>query len=489
MAVLSSVDYVESDVGRSESDDSPDYRVISQLADLNLDIDLSGLQKNQSPQWSSSLSNLVGNLTSVVRQTKDCASGILTALPKISALANQSDQSSILMQEIDAELKGLTAAIETNSRLTRQLADVVQAVGRNTDSGNSAVADVVTAMDNISQHSSQIGEFTDIIDQLAFQTNLLALNAAVEAARAGDQGRGFAVVATEVRTLAQRSADAAKEISDYVGRSVDSVAEGRQSVSNAQSSMVKIGESVSTLEELIQSVSDTTLSQETCLDDVHNTVEKLGVFGQKNERMSKEVLGISDELNYDAGYLMETVKMFSITGDEFTHPFHRAMAQEACSAARTIGRLFEWGIENGQVSADDLFNPTYTAINGTDPQKHNTGFDAFCDRHLPEIQEPIFELDAGIAFAMAADCNGYVPTHVRAHCQPLTGDYSTDLVGNRTKRIFSDHVGRTVGRHQRDYMLQVHRRDTGEIMFDMSAPIYVNGTHFGGFRIGYKLPG
>lgn len=92
-----------------------------------------------------------------------------------------------------------------------------------------------------------------------------------------------------------------------------------------------------------------------------------------------------------------------------------------------------------------------------------------------------------IVFAIAANPDGDVPTHDDRFCQPLTGDPARDLVGNRTKRIFGDRVGRSVGAHVDPYRLQVYRRDTGQIMFDLSVPVFVDGRHWGGFRIGYTL--
>jgi len=89
-------------------------------------------------------------------------------------------------------------------------------------------------------------------------------------------------------------------------------------------------------------------------------------------------------------------------------------------------------------------------------------------------------------YAGGVDVNGYFPTHNNKFCQPLTGDYDTDVAGNRTKRIFTDRTGRRCGSHEEPFLLQTYKRDTGEVMHDVSAPIYVAGKHWGGFRIGYK---
>ncbi|HET6397155.1 MAG TPA: methyl-accepting chemotaxis protein, partial [Pseudoxanthomonas sp.] len=129
----------------------------------------------------------------------------------------------------------------------------------------------------------------------------------------------------------------------------------------------------------------------------------------------------------------------------------------------------------------------YEPIPGVDPPKYRTAFDALCDELLPPLQEPVAAAHPWIVFAICANPDGYVPTHNLRFSQPLTGDRARDLVGNRTKRIFADRVGRSVGAHTDPYRLQVYRRDTGHIIFDLSVPVYVDGRHWGGFRVGYTL--
>lgn len=430
---------------------------------------------------------MISNLNAVIKQTNDCADNIREALPRIGELAQQSDQHSSLMASVTHQFEELSSAIARNSELSNELAHLVQTVGSATDVGKSAMGDVVSSMDTISEHSEKISQFTEIIDQIAFQTNLLALNAAVEAARAGEQGRGFAVVATEVRALAKRSADAASEITDYIGQSEKSIVKGRESVTNANASMEKIDASVTTLSDVVQTVSDTTASQEDRLQGVHGSLSELNDFGSHYESMSEEVLKVSSAISDDTNYLTETVKTFKLSDSEFTHPFHRHVSELAAQAAKKVGQELTQAIRSGQLSEDALREPSYNKIANTRPEKYNTGFDSFCDRALPAIQEEILSSDPAIAYAITADYNGYVPTHNNIYCQPLTGNSKVDIVGNRTKRLFGDHVGRSVGRHTKDYMLQVYRRDTGAIMFDMSVPIYIDGWHFGGFRIGYII--
>ncbi len=472
---------------KSNTAPSPALIALQKVADCDLDVDAASLQAIPSAQMRSSVSTMIGNLNAVVRQTTDCADSIMAALPRIGELAQQGDQHSTLMQQVTSQFQDLAEAITRNSELSQELAKLVATVDAATNTGKSAMGEVVSSMDTISDHSEKISQFTEIIDQIAFQTNLLALNAAVEAARAGEQGRGFAVVATEVRALAKRSADAASQITGYIGQSEASIVKGRESVSNANNSMEEIHNNVAALSDVVQTVSDTTSSQEDRLTGVQHSLGDLSEFGAQYENMSEEVLRVSQAISDDTNYLTSTVKTFKLTQSEFTHPFHRHICELASQAAEQIGEALSKAVRSGEITEASLQQPQYSAIANTDPEKFHTGFDALCDRLLPSIQEPLLASDAAITYAITADINGYVPTHNNVYCQALTGDTKTDIVGNRSKRIFSDHVGRTVGKHTKKYMLQVYRRDTGAIMFDMSVPIYVGDFHFGGFRIGYLI--
>ncbi|MCW8944834.1 MAG: methyl-accepting chemotaxis protein, partial [Sedimenticola sp.] len=123
---------------------------------------------------------------------------------------------------------------------------------------------------------------------------------------------------------------------------------------------------------------------------------------------------------------------------------------------------------------------------GSNPQKFKTQFDDFTDANLPAIQEPILTRHEFMAYAGAVDNNGYFPTHNKRYSQPITGDYDKDLLTNRTKRIFNDRTGARCGTNTKPFLLQTYKRDTGEVMHDMTVPIYVAGRHWGGFRIGYQ---
>lgn len=463
------------------------HRIIQELADCDLNAASVSVGSLTDATTKNSVESMVSNITTVLAQALETSQTILDALPRITALANQSDTFNGLMERISEQYRELTETITRNTENSRELKDTATVAGQDAAEGREAVQKVVSVMQDISEHSAQIDNFTEVIDQIAFQTNLLALNASVEAARAGEQGRGFAVVASEVRSLAQRSAEAAKEIRGNVSNSAKSVSSGMAAVEHAKTSMDRITNRVDVFKELVQRVSDTSDFQNTKLDQVDRTIGQLIEFGEKNAEMSDEVGHIAREMSYAADYMTKTMTTFRLPPSSSQHPLHKQMSRLAQEGAQQIGHLMQAGIKNGHIKESDLFDVQYEPIPSTDPKKYHTGFDRFCDQNLPQIQERILAENADVIFAIMADANGYVPTHNQQFCQALTGNKATDMASNRTKRIFDDHVGRTVGKHTKSYMLQIYRRDTGELMFDVSAPVQVNGKHFGGFRIGYKL--
>ena len=162
------------------------------------------------------------------------------------------------------------------------------------------------------------------------------------------------------------------------------------------------------------------------------------------------------------------------------------MAEQVQKAAKVVGQLFETSIVDGAISEPELFDFNYQPIADVHPAKYTTSFDQFTDKVLPNIQEPLLQQFTDMIYAGAVDINGYFPTHNKRFSQPLTGDPDKDMAGNRTKRIFDDPTGKRCGSHQDKFLLQTYKRDTGEIMHDVSAPIFINGKHWGGFRIGFR---
>lgn len=154
--------------------------------------------------------------------------------------------------------------------------------------------------------------------------------------------------------------------------------------------------------------------------------------------------------------------------------------------AKMIGQIMEEAIDNGVFSVKDAFDTEYELIGNFEPPKYHTKYDFYLDKAILGLQDE-FLLDNSIIFAVAVDKNGYLPTHNTRFQKPITGNPQVDRVGNRTKRVFNDPVGLKAAQNTEKGLQQVYYRDTGEVMWDVSSPIFVKGKHWGGFRIGLSM--
>jgi len=161
-----------------------------------------------------------------------------------------------------------------------------------------------------------------------------------------------------------------------------------------------------------------------------------------------------------------------------------ALAQDF--ARRCAERMEAW-IANKEVTREKLFGFLYYPVAKTDPPKFTTDWDKLSDRDIQAVEEAVLEKSPTIVFAVLVDRNGYLPTHNQRYSLPLTGNLASDLVNNRTKRIFNDKTGLAAARSEASQLIQRYQRDTGENMVDISVPVMVGGAHWGAVRIGYRF--
>lgn len=167
-------------------------------------------------------------------------------------------------------------------------------------------------------------------------------------------------------------------------------------------------------------------------------------------------------------------------------PQEREMLTLGNEFARRCTEAIQGWVSKKEVSVDQLFSFLYYPMPDTDPPKFTTDYDKLSDRDILGIEEDILAQAPTIIFTVLVDKNGYLPTHNQRYSQPLTGNKASDLVNNRTKRIFNDRTGLAAAQNTAPFLIQKYQRDTGETMADLSVPIFIDGRHWGAVRIGYR---
>ncbi len=264
------------------------------------------------------LGDMQGSLREIVGQVRSSADSIQTASTEVASgnldLSQRTEHAASNLQETAASLEQLTGNVRHSADSAAQATQLASSASQVAERGGKVVAQVVKTMDEINTSSRKIADITGVIDGIAFQTNILALNAAVEAARAGEQGRGFAVVAAEVRSLAQRSAEAAKEIKSLIGSSVGRVENGARQVQEAGSTMTEIVGSVKRVNDIIGEITAAASEQSQGIGQVNTAVNQLDQMTQQNAALVEESAAAAESLKGQAQRLMQVVATFRLDG-------------------------------------------------------------------------------------------------------------------------------------------------------------------------------
>ncbi len=278
-------------------------------------------------QLITALGRMVGNLRQTMGAIKGSAGQIAAASTEIAVgnndLSQRTEQQASSLQQTSSSMEQLTGTVATNADNARQANQLALGASEVARRGGEVVEQVVSTMGEISESSRRIADIIGVIDGIAFQTNILALNAAVEAARAGEQGRGFSVVAAEVRSLAQRSAEAAREIKGLITDSVQRVESGGRLVVQAGATMEEIVTSVRRVTDIIGEISSATAEQSAGIGQVNTAVVQLDRMTQQNAALVEESAAAAESLKEQARRLAESIGGFKLddsAGGEWTSP-------------------------------------------------------------------------------------------------------------------------------------------------------------------------
>jgi methyl-accepting chemotaxis protein len=301
--------------------------------DLGLQIEVGGA--DETGQLMQSLKDMTHSLSGIVGEVRAATSSIALATGEIASgnleLSARTEQQASALEETAASMEQLTSTVRENAEHARAADALVANAAQVAIRGGTVVEEVVRTMGSIDASARKITDITGVIDGIAFQTNILALNAAVEAARAGDQGRGFAVVAAEVRSLAQRSATAAKEIKVLIDDAVGKVGAGNQLAGQAGATMEEVAASVRRVSDIMAQITQASAEQRDGIEEVNRAIVQIDGVTQQNAALVEEATGAAHSMQEQAAALSHSVSLFKL--DE------RAGVAAAAQPQRAVARL------------------------------------------------------------------------------------------------------------------------------------------------------
>jgi aerotaxis receptor len=260
------------------------------------------------------LNQMSANLFAIVADVGANVAGVMSASSQIASgnhdLSSRTEQQASSLEQTAASMEELTSTVKQNADNARQANQLAVSASEVAVKGGSVVSQVVDTMGSINASSKKIVDIIGVIDGIAFQTNILALNAAVEAARAGEQGKGFAVVASEVRSLAQRSASAAKEIKTLIGDSVQKVEAGSKQVAEAGRTMEEIVGSVRRVTDIMGEITTASQEQTSGIEQINQAIAQMDQVTQQNAALVEEASATAQSLQEQADGLVKAVRVF-----------------------------------------------------------------------------------------------------------------------------------------------------------------------------------
>ncbi|HKK00747.1 MAG TPA: methyl-accepting chemotaxis protein [Desulfuromonadales bacterium] len=352
----------------------------------------------------------------------------------------------------------------------------------------SGFKDTVT---DLNAKSKGIKEIVQLIQTISRQTGLLALNAAVEAARAGQAGKGFAVVAEEVKNLAGRVREATDNISENINDMLSSV-------QSTMEETEEIGGYIHTTKQMVDKSCEQFRTMVDDFDNMHGQLQNITASVEElnatNELIHKNVTDINSlsqdvtsnmkEAEKSSGNLMggteemqEMVSRFKVGRGNFER-----ILQVSRDYRDRMQKLIDGFYRQGL----NVFDTNYVRVPGTNPQKFKTCYDSQFESVMQPIYDEVVATVGGCIYCLTVDANGYAPTHTSNVSNPPTGDYETDLAQSRDKRIFDDPTGIRCAHNQKAFLLQTYSRDTGQVISDLSLPIFIDGRHWGGMRVAFS---
>jgi methyl-accepting chemotaxis protein len=484
------------------------YREIGEgRADLSREIE--PLTVDEIRDLSLNFNRFLSKVRELVGTVRQLSIGVAIGTTRMTRLINESSGSANrqreLAQNIFSDSNSMTVAMD---QVAASAVEVTGSADRNLEIARSSYTELLEVTDRIkaiqsslgrvsgtvrelAQHSQSINDIGQLINDISDQTNLLALNAAIEAARAGEVGRGFAVVADEVRKLAERVKESTGVIAQRTEGMIQQVEQTRQETE-------RISNDAELTCEVVDRSSAHFASMVSDLD---------GISGQLRQVVTS-IAGLKDT-NTDVHQRVSMINELSggvsqQMGDSITHALGLREATErlqslsvgyrvgagAVDSIMTLAQGFRDKVQGYlQAQSDagaDIFDRNYKPIPNTNPVKYHTSYDQRVDAALRAIGDEVLQAMPKLRFAFFVDANGYAPAHNTIFSRPPTGDPKIDLASSRDKRMFDDETSQRLAKNtDGDVLIQSYLRDTGELLTDISMPVFVRGRHWGAVRIAF----
>ena len=410
-----------------------------------------------------------------------------TAETMVAANHGIADASQAVQTAASAAVGEITQSRSVVDGAVKHIAQLIEAVGR-----------IETRLTAVGHALADVAKVSGSIEAIAKQTNLLALNATIEAARAGAAGRGFAVVASEVKSLAEATRQATQQIGDtvrgldgQVGSLISESSEASLRAKNAgdgaqqiQSIIARVQDGFTRVGHEIDGVAQTATSNLAHCDSV---IEELRTLAKGVDLSSTDLKQADGKV---AKLLDVSEDLIAMIADSGVETSDAPLIRVVIETAKTISAAFDAAVARGEIRVDQLMDENYREIPGSDPKQFLTDYVELTDRLLPAIQDPIQKSDSRIVFCVAWARGGFLPTHNPNYRLPQGPDPVWNNANSRNRRLFTDRAVKKVAASTKPFLLQTYRRDMGGgnfvLMKDLSSPIFVDGRHWGAFRMGFR---
>ncbi len=425
-----------------------------------------------------------------------------------SRLGNQTELMTNVQQGISGFVKGSQRILDT-SAASLQLADGgAQRVASSQTQVNDALTEIATVLRmvaesktmlaDLNQSLAGVGKVISTIRTIAQQTNLLALNATIEAAHAGEAGKGFAVVANEVKNLALEATNATVQIeqtlehvSTQAHRLIQQGDHSAEGAARANQSASQIAGLIDGVRSVIEGVARQTKEIHADAEDIATSASQLTAeIGGAIQGVTSFADSVANARARMGALVSAAENLITLTAESGVQTSDTPFIEYVIAAAADVSRTFEKAVANGVITIADLFDEHYRLIAGTNPQQFEAPMASVTDQLLPPIVEPALQFSDKVVFLVAVDRNGYLPTHHAKFSKPQGPDPDWNKANSRNRRKFDDRVGLAAARNTKAFLVQTYRRDMGGkqvLMLDVSAPITVNGRHWGGLRLAYVV--